>query len=245
MKKTLLGLLVLSLLLAVLGGWLIYQGKNQQTKINQRDQYQRLKADFQKKLETADTLAQLEELKKTVSRLEAGDRKNLEMILDLRIAEQYYLLAEEKIWRARQMVGLLDKTDYFTHPFVNKYIDEGFDYYRKAKELIDALTEIEGDSDYNFRFYYARGNIYYRVLLFLASQDEAPEIFNQTALAWEAALRFKEKDVSTEINLELLNKKRQELGGLGDRSRGDRLQMLPLPPRQRPGIGGGQPHGNF
>ena len=163
-------------------------------------------------------------------------------MLNLKIARWHFLLAEEKIYRARQLAEL---TEEDSSPFVDHYINESFAHYQKAKEKIDELLEATNDDVYNFHLYYTKGNIYYRVLMFLAKQDEAMEIFNQTALAWETALRFKNKDVDTEINLEVLYQKQRQLTGMPQRGRGERVRMLPILPKPGPGIGGGVPHGHF
>jgi len=236
-----IGLITLSLIVG--GIWLVILGKNQQIDLIDIQKYEQMKNDCRQKLEKSDSFQELVELKEIANSLNEDDKERFLRVVGLKFAQRHYLLAEAKIWRARRLVELTEGDD---SPFIEHYVNESIDHYQKAKEEIDALLEATDDDVYNFCLYYTRGNIYYRVLLFIAESDEATEIFNQTAAAWEDALRFRNKDVETEINLELLYKNRDQLMGNGPgRGRGEKVRMLPLLPQPGPGIGGGVPHGHF
>lgn len=243
-KKTIIGLMIVIVItLLISGSWLIFHGRDQLANTREEVAYQRFRKECWDKLRNADSLVLLEELAKDIPTLKESDRRNISKYLELRFSQFHYSVAEAKIWRAKRLIETMEEES----PFIERYIEEAFEHYRVAKKKIDSLMADDEDDNFNFHLYYTRGNIYYRILMFLASKEEAVGIFNQTASSWKKALSFRKKDIYTEINLEILRKNQDKLiQGQGQgQKKGDKLKMLPLLPKQGPGIGGGIPHGNF
>lgn len=170
-----------------------------------------------------------------VERLEAlgpliGD-SNSQYELALSIA--YYEVAEDRLYQAQNLASHYTKeTASDMNPLVMENFYSAIANYKKAKERIDTIKETEGDDDFNFHLQYARGNIYFRALAVLASNDEKMELFNQTALSWERALDFRSKDQDTQANLEFLKNNQSSLlaGATGD----DLKKLKQMPKLSKP-----------
>ncbi|MFH1759071.1 MAG: hypothetical protein ABH822_00735 [Patescibacteria group bacterium] len=245
MKNFLRFLLVIAVAASLGGGWwLIEQDKveKQQASVeNEVDRYEKLVNQLYSQLSQANQLDNLQLIEQSIKQLKKEDERELRPQLDLAFAEYYFQEAEDNIFRARSIIEATGESAEKdgVNVIADQYINRAFDYYRQAKEKIDALPEIVGNDGYNFHLYYTKGNIYFRYLLLMAQREEALEIFNQTAQSWGTALRFKEKDLDTEMNLEMLNIKKQQ--ALQNASHGQRQRVKLLP--QQPNKSRGGNHG--
>lgn len=98
------------------------------------------------------------------------------------------------------------------HPLTTVMLNKAFNLYEKARKESEKLKDIQ-DSDFNYHMNYLKGEIYYRILEFLADQESAPEIFNQTLTYYKYALRNRGNDINTIVNIEILIKNQDGLVG--------------------------------
>ncbi len=177
-------------------------------------------------LETADD----EEIKK----LPADFREKARLMKGLKEAVSNFEEAEDFLARAGELARA--NSGEKINPLMKNYYDRSMDSYRKSKEIIDRLEEIEGDSDYNHCLYYTKGEIYYRILQFVAKNEEKMEIFNQIVVSFKKALLVKPRDIDTEINVEILRMNRGQMLSGTSVSTGQMLKQLP--PSTSSGRGG-------
>lgn len=117
------------------------------------------------------------------------------------------------------------------HPSVQVIAEKAFTMYEQLKTRIDKLPEIPDDNNYNYTLHYMKGEVYYRYLQFHSTQQTAPEILKQTVNEYKLALKYKPGDVDTVVNIEILIKNSQGMGGGGPGQQ--RQKML----NQGPGLG--------
>ncbi len=156
---------------------------------------------------------------------------------ELALAIAYYEAAEDRLYRAQTLAVAYSFNQSDMNPLVMENYLTAVEDYKMAKERIDGIKEIEGNNDFNFSLQYARGNIYFRVLSVIASNDEKREFFEQTALAWERALDFKEKDQDTQINLEILKQNQSNLLSGSTGNNVQKLKQIPKLTKPRYSIG--------
>lgn len=110
------------------------------------------------------------------------------------------------------------------HPLTTVMLNKALGLYEKARKESEKLKDT-GDVDFNYHMNYLKGEIYYRVLEFLADQESAQEIFNQTLTYYKYALRNRGNDINTIVNIEILIKNQNGLvGDVGNPQR--KKQML-------------------
>lgn len=111
------------------------------------------------------------------------------------------------------------------HPLTMLNLEKAFALYDKARKESEKLKEGD-DSDFNFHMNYMKGEIYYRILELMSDQESAPELFNQTLSYYKFALRSRNNDVNTTINIELLIKNQNSLMGNSSSPQARKKQML-------------------
>ena len=250
MKKWLTRLVIVKIIisLALLGYWLISKSRAEglQAKARQKElvsaerQEKERIYQFEERLAGAVTLEDFQLLEKALEQLPVKAKEKLKSHLELSLACYYFDRAEENIFRAKSILAVtgVEGSEGGRNPIAEKYISESFRYYRAAKKKIDALEKSASDSEYNFHFFYARGNIYFRYLSLIAEEGEMQDVFNQTVLAWREALVYREKDIDTEINLEILRKNQDQMMKNATGGSYERMKMLP-----QQGVGLGKPRG--
>lgn len=123
------------------------------------------------------------------------------------------------------------------HPAAMAMFEKAVPLYHNAKKEMDRLSEAKGDADYNFRLNYIKGEVYHRYTQLFATQETAKELFNQTVTYYKTALRYKPADINTVINIELLIRDEQGMGGAGQPQQ-QRNKLL----NQQPGSGRSKGH---
>jgi hypothetical protein len=118
------------------------------------------------------------------------------------------------------------------HPLAMAEFQKSVPLYESSKKEIDRLSEIKGDDRYNFLLNYSKGEIYHRYLHLFATQETAPQLLAQAVTYYKHALRHKPGDTDTVINIELLIKDSQGMGGQGQPQQ-QRNRLL----NQQPGSG--------
>jgi hypothetical protein len=111
------------------------------------------------------------------------------------------------------------------HPLTLVNLEKAFALYDKARKESEKLKESD-DNDFNFNLNYLKGEIYYRILELMADQESAPELFNQTLSYFKFALRSRNNDVDTSVNIELLIKNQNSLMGNANNPQARKKQML-------------------
>lgn len=112
------------------------------------------------------------------------------------------------------------------HPMAMKLLEKAIPLYNDSKKEMDRLTEVKGDNDYNFRLNYVKGEVYHRYTQLFATQETAKELFNQTVTFYKQALRYKPADTNTVINIELLIRDEQGMGGGAGQPQQQRSKLL-------------------
>lgn len=111
------------------------------------------------------------------------------------------------------------------HPLTVDSLNKAFALYEKARKESEKLKDGD-DSDFNYHMNYLKGEIYYRVLEFLAEPDTAQELFNQALTYYKYALRYRNNDINTVVNIELLIKNQNNLLGNAAGPQARKKQML-------------------
>lgn len=104
------------------------------------------------------------------------------------------------------------------HPLTVINFQKAANLYEKARKEIDKLKDKNFDFDlllngFYYNLNYLKGEIYYRILEFLADQNSAQELFNQTLTFYKYALRERPSDINTIVNIELLIKNQNNIIG--------------------------------
>lgn len=111
------------------------------------------------------------------------------------------------------------------HPLTLVNLNKAVELYEKARKESEKLKDT-GDTDFDYHANYLKGEIYYRLLELVADQESAPELFNQTLTYYKYALRSKNNDMNTVINIEILIKNQNNLLGNAANPQGRKKQML-------------------
>jgi len=96
------------------------------------------------------------------------------------------------------------------HPLTLINFNKALGLYEKARKESEKLKDT-GSADFDYHLNYLKGEIYYRILEFMADPDSAQEIFNQTLTYYKYALRNRSSDINTIVNIELLIKNQSSL----------------------------------
>jgi len=148
---------------------------------------------------------------KDINELPADIKERARSVKNLKNAVAIFEGAEDYLGRSSQLLQASPSDK--PHLLVKSYYDRSIDLYKKAKEIVDQLEEIEGDNNYNHCLHYTRGEVYYRVLQFIATDEEKIEVFRQTVEEFKKALIAKPRDIDTEINIEILRSNRDKMVG--------------------------------
>jgi len=111
------------------------------------------------------------------------------------------------------------------HPLTVDSLNRAFALYEKARKESEKLKDGD-DLDFNYHMNYLKGEIYYRVLEFLAEPDTAQELFNQALTYYKYALRNRNNDINTVVNIELMIKNQNSLLGNAAGPQARKKQML-------------------
>lgn len=119
------------------------------------------------------------------------------------------------------------------HPLTLVNLNKAIALYEKARKNTEALKD-DGTADFNYHLNYLKGEIYYRMLELVADQESAQEIFNQALTYYKYALRSRNNDMNTVINIELLIKNG---GGLVNNAGNPQAKKKQLLTSKKYGIG--------
>ena len=123
------------------------------------------------------------------------------------------------------------------HPLVVEALNEALKLYKESKDEIDLVSEIGNSNDFNFVLNYTKGEIYFRTTQFLSDEETALEYFNQTVESFKKALKFNPRNINTEINIELLINKKDQMLQNANKPGHQRLRQLQ---QLQPGMGNNQ-----
>lgn len=119
------------------------------------------------------------------------------------------------------------------HPLTTANLNKAIALYEKARKNAEALKD-DGTTDFNYHLNYLKGEIYYRMLELVADQESAQEIFNQALTYYKYALRSRNNDMNTVINIEILIKNG---GGLVNNAGNPQAKKKQLLTSKKYGIG--------
>jgi tetratricopeptide (TPR) repeat protein len=203
----------------------------------------------------------LHEMKDNISSLPDGIKSSLMPIVFLKSATFKFRQAETYMARAKKLhesISVEDKpqgeppTEYdeygnpitrppvpakVPHPLVVEALNDALKLYKESKDEIDLVGEIENSNDFNFVLNYTKGEIYFRATQFLSNEETAAEYFNQTVESFKKALKFNPRNINTEINIELLINKKDEMLQNANKPGHQRLRQLQ---QIQPGTGNNQ-----
>ena len=123
------------------------------------------------------------------------------------------------------------------HPLVLEALNDAIKLYEESKDEIDLVGEIGNSNDFNFVLNYTKGEIYFRSTQFLSNKETAVEYFNQTVESFKKALKFNPRNINTEINIELLINKKDQMLQNANKPGHQRLRQLQ---QIQPGMGNNQ-----
>jgi len=123
------------------------------------------------------------------------------------------------------------------HPLVVEALNDAIKLYKESKDEIDLVGEIGDSNDFNFVLNYTKGEIYFRSTQFLSNEETAVEYFNQTVESFKKALKFNPRNINTEINIELLINKKDQMLQNANKPGHQRLRQLQ---QIQPGTGNNQ-----
>lgn len=96
------------------------------------------------------------------------------------------------------------------HPLTLINLNKATALYERARKEAEKLKDT-GNPDFDYHLNYIKGEIYYRILELMADADSAQEIFNQTLTYYKYALRSRNSDINTVVNIEILIKNQNSL----------------------------------
>lgn len=255
MRKTLEILLVVSLVLTTGSGLLARHFRhNTEKRARVEAEHVRLTVEAQKKAETVSGIMwkairsarTVEEwkrlLEKDTQHLSGREREEATALVKAKLAEGYFWRAEHLFSSARVLMS-----EDQNHPTAKRYILSAEEIYKKIDSLLGALAETPGDREWNTKINYFRGKYFYRQLPLVKEpereQAKIQDLIVRSAGHLGKVLEFSPMDHDTQIALELLQKKAQNMtsGGL-DRTK-IQLELLPMPSKEiKPdfAIGGGR-----
>lgn len=111
------------------------------------------------------------------------------------------------------------------HPLTLANLNKATALYEKARKEMEKVKDT-GDANFDYHMNYLKGEIYYRLLELVADQESAPELFNQTLTYYKYALRNRNNDINTVINIEILIKNQNDLTGGNNQPQARKRQML-------------------
>ena len=153
---------------------------------------------------------ELWELKAAISTLPDKEQEDLMPLVDLRLAILTFQEAEKLLGEAGSMHRTLGDDDGELHPMVNRLLNKSIRKYEESKRIVDNLGEMDDSDNYNFALNYVKGEIYFRHLQLLRTPETANALFKSTVNYFKFALRYKERDTNTVVNIELLIKKQSQ-----------------------------------
>jgi hypothetical protein len=77
--------------------------------------------------------------------------------------------------------------------------------------------------------WYTKGCIYFRHLQLLSTPDNAEETFLNSLNAFKNSLKYKDKDLNSQINIELLLQQKEKMMAQAKKPREERVQQLTSP----------------
>ena len=111
------------------------------------------------------------------------------------------------------------------HPLTLVNLNKAIALYEKARKESEKLKET-GNPDFDYHMNYLKGEIYYRILEIMSDPDTAQELFNQTLTYYKYALRNRNSDINTIINIEILIKNQNNLLANANNPQARKKQML-------------------
>lgn len=170
-------------------------------------------------------IAGLVEAEATLAKLSKERAAALAPYIALKKSLLYFNEAEGFLMRAVEIETAVGGDSQSINPLAQASLNKAIDLYDKARKEVELLKDTN-DANFNFSANYLKGEIYYRLLEFVADRESAVEIFNQTLTYYKMALRSKPGDINTVVNIELLIKNQNRLLGNAADPQQKKKQML-------------------
>lgn len=179
------------------------------------------------KLLKIDNLEDLEKFAKDAELLAKGEREAISPALRAKLFEANFRRAELYLMRA----GNLLRADE-NHPAGKDYIERAKNLYAKMDKLMEAgISERSNEPRENARLNYLKGMYYFRSLIFIKDPKveaaRIEELVGQSAKHLSAVFQYIPRDRDSEVAIEILQKKAQEMGAGGDSPGKTQLKLLP------------------
>lgn len=155
-----------------------------------------------------------------------NDLKNLNQKIELKEAILHLFLAEDELNKAFKIQSALAVSPETPHPLADDLLDKSKNNYEISKRIFDSLYELNNDSEFNFILNFYKGVVYHRYLQMFSDQQTAKEYLNMTLNAYKQALKHKDADINTTVNLELLLKDPQNGGSGNGEPKDTKTKML-------------------
>lgn len=179
------------------------------------------------KIERTTRLEDLEELSKKVALLPKNEREAIYRFFNAKLFEANFRRAELYLARA----GNLLRADE-NHPSGSEYIERAKSIYDKMEKLMElGVSEQLNDPQGNARINYLKGIYHFRQLIFIKDPKKemakVEELLGQSAKYLFMVFRYIPRDWDTDVAIEILQKKAEEIGADGKSPAKTRLDLLP------------------
>lgn len=167
-----------------------------------------------------------------LSSLAPADRSAIEMVIKGGVFEALFWQGETLLARAR---GLLEQDE--NHPAAAQYLARARASYDDLTARVSGLEELPDAGDWNFRMQYLKGVFFFRKMAFAGtekeSKQEISDLVAQSLAHLDKALGFITHDRDTQVAIEVLRKKAEQmLGQWGSLTIKMRLELLPSKDRE-------------
>lgn len=170
----------------------------------------------------ANTIEELDQVLKVVDL----DKDKLLPIIGLKRSLLLFNEAEGHLMKAVEIENALtDDSKQNLHPLTVKELNKAIQLYETARKEVEQIKE-QKNLTFDYQLNYLKGEIYFRHLEIMATQETALEMFNQTVTYYKYALRHKPSDVNTVVNIEILIKNQNKLLADASNPNGKKKTML-------------------
>lgn len=181
-----------------------------------------------KSINDVTSLAEIVKVEQSIKNLPVSQQEKFQPYLGIKKAIILFIAAEDFLKKAAEIesaVSLDSSAQKPLNPFTLQMLQKAGELYEAARKEADRYNETP-DNTFNYNINYLKGEIYYRILQFMSTDENAQELFNQTLAYYKLALRYRPADINTVINIELLIKNQNSLLANAAGPNAKRRQML-------------------
>ena len=166
-----------------------------------------------------------------LARLEGKDKESASALARAKLFEARFWTAEYFLVGA----GRLLQFDV-NHPTAKKYMERARELYEKNESIVHGIKEELGNAEWNAYLNYLKGVYYFRSLLFIKNrgdeQSKIEDLVSQSMVHLRKVFAWLPKDNNTEVTIEILQKKAQEMLNAKGADEQLRLQLKLLPSQE-------------